>query len=892
MSEKVTIFHAKKTTNKTPMSPYDDNTFIFETYETQSNYDIYSIMVSHFILNIPLEKLPRASRLFRRKVDLEKYYTETIKYFILDIDGVKSEFDKQKILEYFKDYRVILGESRSYNGIDNFNMKGVLFTEEIDFRDAKLALSVLNHDLKDLCIVDESVTRKASLNAPMLKNKVFLNNEDGILFKYVRKEMQEHINDIKKEYIGEAKTTLNIDELTDIEADTMEKLCLKVFQAMGFTAIKNNPNGSITFKHPSENKTPGGYFWFTTAPYTMHHANSTKTINIFDDVRRLPAAKELMKKEINYDDEFLNFNTDANVLQINEKFLKVTPEMNSLIESYLNGKNGLLSIRSAMGTGKSTIIKHIVDECHELDMKVLIVTNRISVANDFGKKYNMKVYNQDKYEHGDSLVCQYDSLWKYNIKFFDIVIMDEFISLMIHSRSNLNVNSINIAKFFGCFNKKLVIADAFLTGYENFLLSNKKTNVHIIDNLYRDNTVLYDYTDMNYFVQSIIVHAEKSKITISSTSLSFIHSIQLLLENKGLRVLTLTAETPESTKKLVYELFEEDDHDKWDVLVYSPTLTVGVSNLNNVRYHFHYDSSISADVISSIQMIKRTRKTKEIHMCIKEKVNYLKTSYNDIRDEYIGNIGRNINHNYLFDIDDYGEAKLSEIGKKAVKIDTFKNILEFNHKSAIMWMLKWHFMHEPRIVNQKFSGNVLFKYQKKIKSDRKALLKSNIGQYLRLNDIERETLMFDPDTDRIICVIAEIDENIIKCSAEVKIEIIHNAINDNQFIEKCKMYSLVKKYMDKILDDTDIRYRVSQSVIRGDGEDLHFFNTLLEVGQQNLKDVYIPKEINKSTDLKYILDRCGYSMEKLFSEESSNVLGQRVYKINDNVKKYHEYIIS
>ena len=38
-----------------------------------------------------------------------------------------------------------------------------------------------------------------------------------------------------------------------------------------------------------------------------------------------------------------------------------------------------------------------------------------------------------------------------------------------------NNNSINIAKFFGCFQKKLVIADAFLTGYENFLL-NKEQN--------------------------------------------------------------------------------------------------------------------------------------------------------------------------------------------------------------------------------------------------------------------------------------------------------------------------------------------------------------------------------------------------------------------------------
>ena len=73
----------------------------------------------------------------------------------------------------------------------------------------------------------------------------------------------------------------------------------------------------------------------------------------------------------------------------------------------------------------------------------------------------------------------------------------------------------------------------------------------------------------------------------------------------------------DSTKKLIYDLFEKNEHDKWDVLIYSPTLTVGVSNMNNNYYHFHYDSSISTDVISSLQMIKRTRKAKEIHMFIK-----------------------------------------------------------------------------------------------------------------------------------------------------------------------------------------------------------------------------------------------------------------------------------
>ena len=79
------------------------------------------------------------------------------------------------------------------------------------------------------------------------------------------------------------------------------------------------------------------------------------------------------------------------------------------------------------------------------DMRVLIITNRISVAQDFSNKYSIKLYNKDKYNVGDSVVVQYDSLWKYNIKNFDIIIMDEFISLMLHSRNNISNSSVNLS---------------------------------------------------------------------------------------------------------------------------------------------------------------------------------------------------------------------------------------------------------------------------------------------------------------------------------------------------------------------------------------------------------------------------------------------------------------
>lgn len=888
---KLTVFHPKNTKNKNPWSPFDDNTFIFETYEPRNNLEMYAAMVSHFILNIPIN-ISKPIRTFRRKANLEQYYSKKINYIILDIDDVTSEFNKQKVLDYFKDYKVVIGESRSYNGIDNFNMKGVLFTEEIEISDIKLAISSIHHDLKDVCTFDESVGRKASLNAPMLKNNVFLNNEDGILFKFVKQEALEVIDNIKKEYVEHISKGGDIDvkDLADIEADTMEKLCLKVFQMMQFTAIKNNPNGSISFKHPDEKKTPGGYFWFSSSPYTMHHGNSTKSINIFDTVRKLPQAKELMKREINYDDEFLNFNTDTNVVQVDQKYLEVTDEVKETVETYLNNKNGLLSIRSPMGTGKSTLIQYIIDECHELDMKVLIVTNRISVAQDFGKKYGIKVYNQDKYNLGDSLICQYDSLWRYNVKFFDIVIMDEFISIMTHSRSNLNNNSINIAKFFGCFNKKLVIADAFLSGYENFLLSNKTSNVHLIDNVYRDPTTLYCYEDFNYFVQSIIVHTERHKVSVSATSLSFINALQLLLQKRGLKVVTLTAETPESTKKLIYELFDKEEHDKWDVIIYSPTLTVGVSNINKCHYHFHYDSSISTDVISSIQMIKRTRKAKEIHMFIKERINYLKTSYNDIRDEYMGNIGKKMDQNYLFEIDNYGEPKLSEIGKKAIKIDTFKNILEFDHKKAMMWLLKYHFRNDPRIIEESFNGNVLMRYQKMIKSDHQAIVRGNIDQFLELNEIQKTGLLMDSDADKTLRIIAETYSEIKDVEmlpSVVKTQILEEAVNDPSFIQKCKYYRAAFNFTKGIWESSDIRQFISRAVLDGENSDLQFYNALLKYGQKEIFKEYDVKIINRNKPLKYILDRCGYKAD---TSNNFTTVGKRFYRVNKKIQDLYGYI--
>jgi len=882
MKEKITVFNSAKTKGKVPVSPFEDKTFIFTSYVCETNLQLFTVMVSQFILNLPLN-INQPVRSLRRKVHLEKLYGKSFTYIILDIDGVKSRSDMLKITSFFREYKVVLGQSRSFNGIDCFNMKGILFTNEIPAENVKQAISEINHLLQKYCNIDESTGRLCTLNAPILKHEIIINNEDGKRYVFTQKTSTALINEIREQYLGN-EICVPVKELSKLKADSITNLCIQSFKLMGFVAIKNNGAESISFKHPSETKSPGGYFWFSSSPFTMHHFNSTKTINIFNTIRKLNNAKELMREKLDYDDSLLDFNTGTNVLSVQEQFLTVTSDVKKMTNAFLYANGPVLSIRSPMGTGKSTIINHIIRESASQDMCVLIITNRVSVAKDFGKKYNMKVYNEDHYDFGDSLVCQFDSLWKYNIKMFDVVIMDEFISLLLHSRSNLNNPGINIAKFFGAFKKKLVIADSFLTGYENFLLEDKE-NHFLIDNQYRDDTKLFKYENVNMFNQILLNTAKNHKITVSSTSIAFIEALRLLLSNHGLNVVTLTADTPNSTKTLIYSLFDKNEHNKWDVLIFSPTLTVGVSNLNDTKYHFHYDSSMSSDAISSVQMIKRTRKTEEIHLFIKDRVNYLKTDYDTIRDDYMVCGGKNINDNYMFEVDDYGEARLSGIGSKSIKIDVFSNILEFNHSNAMLWLMQYHFKDEPTVISSTHQENPLTKYKSVNKLNKETRTIGAINEYLLLNEIEKDEILNDYDADKTLVGILSIDSKLLNIPKSEKTEIINIAIKDSSFISKCEYYRNMVKYTTSEFTSYDIRYIVSESIKSNDAEKLKFYTNLLEFGQNQISDNYIERVLNSSTNkrLRYIVNACGYKL-------SAKIPGARYISVDENVKRFYKYI--
>ena len=867
---KVTVFNSKPTNGKSPISPYGDNTFDFRTVEVEKLSDMFRMLSNNFILNLPLTQDLRA---YRRKTSLAKYYPETFEYFILDIDKVKTAEHRGAILKYFKNYKCILGDSRSANGIDNFNLKGILCVEPIKIDNLKILVEQISEDLKEYGELDTAVTRLPSLNAPMNKFNVLLEGK-GNPYKFVyrpaykSKELTEIIN-------GNYKIP---EDLKIENARTIDQLCLQVFTQMGFKAIKSNGD-CILFKHPSETKTPGGYFWFRDSPYTMHHYNEQKSLNLFNEITKLPEYKELFKKDINYTDKLLNFNINTQVVNVNEHFLKVTPEIKNSITSFLNQKDGLYAIKSPMGTGKSEIISEIIKDAHEQDMRVLICTNRISVAVDFANKYNLKLYNKDKYKLNDSIIVQYDSLWKYQIKNFDLVILDEFISLLLHSRNSINNSATNLAKFFACFNKKLVIADAFLTGYENNFLT-QKNNLWMLDNSFRDTCKLYSYIDYNCFIQSILIHTKKHKVTISSTSLSAIHALKMLLSKHGLNVITLTAETPQMTKNVIYKIFQKQEEPEYDVLIYSPTLTVGVSNLNDIGIHFHYDGSSSCDVVSSLQMIKRTRKAKEIHLYVKNKTQYLKTTYKEIKDDYLQNLGKFAEHNYIFELNDYGEVKLSKLGKKAIGVDVFRNVLETNHKNAFMFLLSYQFAEMPEIISQSYGVNVLLPYIHAYKNSEDRFKLDCLEEYLSLSHLDRNCIT-DFKKQGLFEALADLETKLKPdVPNEIKSRILKVAINDNNFFDKIYKYKIIKSLYNKELSKIDIQSIISKN-LNVSSEDLKFWNTVLDFDSPLLES-YIPSAVNDNKKLKIILLGCGYKLQ--------TVGMLKKYTIDENILEFSDYV--
>jgi len=692
----ITTFQSKKTTHKIPVSPSGDNQFIFETKKIDNILDVYNHLTSHFILNIPLTRNVKTRR---RKKDLKDYFVQKLEYIIIDIDHIKSISDRELCVKFFRDnnYNCILGESRN-----ELNLKGVL---EVDcnIKEAKAIVKEINEKINGYGDFDYAVIGQGTYQAPTLKHNIFYKNLEG------KKYPTPQIKNITQEH-----QEINIPQ-------NIQELCTNKFKEQGFVFHEVVENFFIV-SHYSEKNSPRGFRWYPDNPFMIHHWNTQRNVNIWEDIIKTKEYKDFKRKE-----GIQQIKGILKKVPANEYTRYLNPNKN-IVQHFLDEKQ-LLKVQSPMGTGKSAIIEEVLRQCNKKGIRVLFITNRISLADDISKKYpGIKHYlgtelEENEYGEGDSLVVQLDSLHKFSTKYFDLVILDEF-STTMQKMLDLSKHAKKITtQIFSLKKKKIVALDAILFD-EHLELFHSKEKWSEIINGYRDNVELHFYKQKDNFISKLLKTAREKPITFSSGSTRILTVTRMMLEENGISCISITSETPQEQKKLIYESFK-NKKPRWQVVMYSPTLTVGISNENNITEHFHYDTGGSMDVLSSLQMTKRTRQAEKIHFFLQERTQYRPTDLLKIQSELT---------DYMKQDEDGDTLGISEVGIKLSKVQKTFNILENYHKESFKLLLRFQFNINNKIIKheEKITPflNTMIKDSKKVEIDENLSL---FNEYLKMH---------------------------------------------------------------------------------------------------------------------------------------------------------------
>ena len=367
-----------------------------------------------------------------------------------------------------------------------------------------------------------------------------------------------------------------------------------------------------------------------------------------------------------------------------------------LIDEFLE-KYKCLYIQSPMGSGKTSIVKEILNR----NKKVLMITNRVSLAQEFKERYKNYDINfyKDSIDDSKSLIIQYDSLHKIDINKYDIFILDELMSLLMHSLSLLTPMALfNLTKLYLILEtRKIVVLDAFLGKID---LAN---SIKLINEFREENNFLL-YKNRNFLIKTLL--ETNAKFSVSCSSLLTAKAIFGVL--KGVRKPFLySSETPDDCKIKALNSVKLD-YNKYDVFIYTPSITTGIDILSDYEEHFHIDDAGSCDIISSLQMIKRNRVAKKIHCFVRNSIKYNETDVEKLNESVISEIAlNNIKNPFLVEIDySSGNYTLSKVGRFYNKILALKHTLENNRRKQFLELIEMQFKSVSNI-DTTFSVNLL-----------------------------------------------------------------------------------------------------------------------------------------------------------------------------------------
>lgn len=332
----------------------------------------------------------------------------------------------------------------------------------------------------------------------------------------------------------------------------------------------------------------------------------------------------------------VNDNQYYNVKKVEAKFLD-SSLMEEELSSFCASEKGVLAIKSPMGTGKSNIIDSVLDRLPS--DKILFVTMRTSLADEIAIKHKATHYKDKNAYFADRLVCQIDSLWQFDVNKFDTIILDEFQSILDYLSvmflwNNEKPQMDKEALFEVIKHKRVFISDAFLEHHslqDLFQIQSKDNRIiSFVENDYRDSAPVHWFStykdNTDFLIKEILTKENHELVSLSHNSVKALKRITQRVSEMGFRVAEITSDSKHD--------YNIQNLKGYDLVAYSPTITVGVNILDNIKTHFHFDIGGSVSALSSIQMLRRVRQAKNIYCYMKGHKRKLNLTYNGVLKAY------------------------------------------------------------------------------------------------------------------------------------------------------------------------------------------------------------------------------------------------------------------
>jgi hypothetical protein len=219
----------------------------------------------------------------------------------------------------------------------------------------------------------------------------------------------------------------------------------------------------------------------------------------------------------------------------------------SIVDRWFSRKFRVLSLKSAMGTGKSTWLHSVIDRLLP-SVSILVVTFRQTLAieqertlgrHGFANYLNVTqdLHDRKKYPR---IICQVDSLWKLgsHVRFaptFDLVILDEVESILRHHASPTIKTPIASMDLFVALLKNstmgVITMDALWGLATHQFLENVALSNQLIVNTFRPTPRTFSFTNDGPAWQKCIIDdlAAGQNVVLVSLSAEMIYKVIILI---------------------------------------------------------------------------------------------------------------------------------------------------------------------------------------------------------------------------------------------------------------------------------------------------------------------------------------------------------------------------